>query len=334
MVRLEGLKELAGKFVLVRLGNIDSLDLNLFTFDYDLTFAVFFLSAEEKVYARYGGRDAKSADGRQSLKGLAYTMRSVLEMHRGAAPAFAPRDEAKAVTIRDIGNRGRRCYHCHNVQEAINAKTKRDGEWGRDRAFRFPLPDVLGLGLEVDRGNVVRQVEPGSAADTAGLRKGGVVKRLGGVPIHSQADAQFALDRAPAKGPLAATWQRDGKEQSGELALKAGWRQDGDLSWRPSLRRSLASLPVYGAALTADEKKKLGLAPGDLAIRQREAVHSRARALGVQAGDVIVGIDDRKFTADDAGFRKFVSGHYLKGDSAKRHVLRDGKRVSLAVTFR
>ena len=51
------IKDVADKFVRVRLTRIDNQDLNLFEFDYDLTFMVFFLNAEGKVYARYGGRD-------------------------------------------------------------------------------------------------------------------------------------------------------------------------------------------------------------------------------------------------------------------------------------
>ena len=69
---------------------IDDVDLNLFEFDYDLTFMVFFLDAEEKVYGRYGGRDAASPDGRQSLDGLRYTMKSVLEMHERDMAAGLP----------------------------------------------------------------------------------------------------------------------------------------------------------------------------------------------------------------------------------------------------
>lgn len=334
MVRLEGVKDLASKFVLVRLGNIDNLDLNLFAFDYDLTFAVFFLNADEKVYARYGQRDARDADGRQSLKGLAHTMRSVLAMHAEAKPVFAPRENEKKESIRDLGGRARRCYHCHNVQETLNAKLKREGKWTAEAAFRFPLPDVLGLRMEVDRGNVVARVEPDSVAAAVGLKKGDVVKRLGGVAIHSEADAQFALDRAPAKGKLALAWAREGKDESAEVELKEGWRREGDISWRPSLKKMLASLPVHGSTLTADEKKKLGLASTALAIRQREAIHSKAKAMGVRPGDIIVGIDARKFEGNDAAFRKFVSGRYLLGDSAKLHVLREGKRVSLNITFR
>ena len=91
MARLERIEDLADKFVRVRLPRIDWVDLNLFEFDYDLTFMAFFLNAEEQVYARYGGRDANNPDSRQSLAGLRYTMRSVLQMHEGNEKTFAPR---------------------------------------------------------------------------------------------------------------------------------------------------------------------------------------------------------------------------------------------------
>jgi DNA-binding response OmpR family regulator len=52
---LERIKEVADKFVLVRLTRIDNLDLRLFELDYDLTMMIFFLNSEEKVYARYCG---------------------------------------------------------------------------------------------------------------------------------------------------------------------------------------------------------------------------------------------------------------------------------------
>src|SRR5205085_7087778 len=114
-------------FVRVRLTRIDTSDLNLFEFDYDLTFMVFFLNAEEKVYARYGGRDATSPDARQSLAGLRYTMNSVLAMHEGQDRTFAPRTQASPRYVRDLpsARRGGRCLHCHQVNEILNDNLKR-----------------------------------------------------------------------------------------------------------------------------------------------------------------------------------------------------------------
>jgi serine protease Do len=319
----------------VRLTRIDGLDLNLFAFDYDLTFVVFFLNADGKVYARYGGRDARGPDGRQSLAGLRYTMHSVLEMHGRKDRLYAPRPEGPSRTVRQVaGTRRARCFHCHEVREALNDQLRRAGKWSRELAWRYPLPDNLGLLLEVDRGNVVKRVVPGSPAARAGLRPGDVLRQLGGVPVHSQADAQFALDRAPARGKVALAWERGGKGQSGTAALPEGWRK-GDITWRPSLQQLVPSLPLYGAELTPAERKALGLPARQLAFRQSRNVNPWMKEAGVRAGDVILGVDGRRLEGMDVGdFQQYVRREYLAGDRVKVDLIRDGKRLSLPVTLR
>src|SRR5262249_43567661 len=101
---------------------------------------VFFMDAEQKVYARYGGRDARDADNRQSLEGLAYTMQSVLEMHGREEKEYAPKTQENAKCLRDFtgggGSGGGRCLHCHQVKEAINSGLRRTGKWDRDLAWK------------------------------------------------------------------------------------------------------------------------------------------------------------------------------------------------------
>src|SRR5438552_4228565 len=58
------------------------VNLDVFDFDFDLTWAAFFLSPDEMVYGRYGGRDARSPDSRLSLAGLRYAMAQALAAHR------------------------------------------------------------------------------------------------------------------------------------------------------------------------------------------------------------------------------------------------------------
>src|SRR5262245_20962536 len=94
---------------------------------------IFFFDAQERVYARYGGRDAENPDRRQSLAGLRYTMASVLDMHHSASKAYVPRFEEGPRTIRDVpGARRGGCYHCHQVKEAINESMRKAGKWSRD----------------------------------------------------------------------------------------------------------------------------------------------------------------------------------------------------------
>ena len=72
--------------MLVLRTSMRGVDLNIFDFDYDLTWAAFFLNAKEHIYGRYGGRDAGSADGRLSLAGLRYALRAALAAHRPESP--------------------------------------------------------------------------------------------------------------------------------------------------------------------------------------------------------------------------------------------------------
>ena len=317
----------------MRLGNIDQLDLSLFDFDFDLTFAVFLMNAEGRVYARYGQRNARGPDALQSLKGLDYVMQSVLEMHRrdGSAQEFAPRIRERSVTISEIGGRTRRCYHCHNVREVLNRALVRSGKWDREQAYRFPPTENVGLSLEVDRGNVVAKVQDGSPAGRAGLKKGDVLRRLNGVPVHSIADALYGLELAPGSGTAKAAWTRGSESMSGKLVLRSGWRKS-DLTWRPSMWHMLPSLLVRGSDLTAAEKATLGLKPDQLAVRQRAPV-GEMKAAGVRAGDILVGIDKELVGLDREGLSAFFFREYLVGDRVQLIVLRDGKRLTLPLVL-
>jgi hypothetical protein len=319
----------------VRLTRIDREDLNLFAFDYDLTLAVFFLSPDSKIYARYGARDETGPDARQSLEGLRYTMNSVLEMHQRPEKRYAPRDDPAPRYVREImgARRSGECVHCHQVREMLNHELMRTGQWSRGMAWRYPLPDNLGLLLEAHRGNVVQRVQANSPAERAGLKQGDIVERVGDVPIHSLADFTFALDRAPRAGQVAIAWQRAGAPGRSMLELPEGWRKT-DISWRPSLQNLVPFLPLYGSDLSAAEKKALGLAAKQMAFRQKERVHARAEAAGIRGGDIIRGVDDKRLEGSDVDLQEFVRREYLVGDRIIVNVVRDGKELRLAWTFR
>jgi serine protease Do len=315
------------------LTRIDNLDINLFEFDYDLTFMVFFLDGNGKVYARYGGRDCYDPDNRQSLDGLRYTMESVLRMHGRAEKAFAPRSQEGSRFIREVsGARGGRCLHCHQVKEILNADLQRKGQWSRDLIWRYPLPDNLGFVLDVDRSNVVKEVKEKSPAAASGLTVGDVLQRLNGVPIHSFADAQFALDRGPVTGAIEVVWQRGDKVFKEKLELPAGWRQT-DITWRPSLRWFVPSARLYGDDLTAAEKTALGLSATQLAFRQRDEVPKQAQAAGIRAGDIIVGLEGKQLNMNVTEFLRYIERTYLVGDRVTLNVLREGKRMELTMTL-
>jgi S1-C subfamily serine protease len=292
------------------------------------------MSAEGKVYARYGGRDSKDPDSRQSLAGLRYTMESVLQEHGRADKEFAPRSQEGSKYVRDVGGARRRgCYHCHNVKEALNNDLDRKGLWTRDLTWRYPLPENVGVELEVDRGNVIKAVRASSPAAAAGVKAGDVLRRLGGVPLHSQADVQFALDKAPKAGTVEVVWQRGGKTGRAKLTLPEGWRKS-DITWRPSMQWAVPSARLYGGDLKPEEKKALGLAPKRLAFRQQYPVPAQPKAAGVRTGDVILGVDGKELEMDVGDFVHYVTRHYLVGDRVTVNLLRDGKRLDLPMALK
>src|SRR5262249_18321644 len=150
------------------------------------------------------------ADSRQSLEGLKYTMQSVLEMHGREDKAFAApaREAPRFVRQGPGGPKGGRCIHCHQVRQILNAELKRKGGWSGEMVWRYPLHEIRGVTPEGARGKVVKEVKDPPPASAAGLKTGDRLQQLNGVPVHSFADAQLALDRAPKTGAIEVVWRR------------------------------------------------------------------------------------------------------------------------------
>jgi hypothetical protein len=326
----------AKQFVRARLVRITGVDLNLFDFDYDLTWVAFLMDANERVYGRYGGRDAKSAEDRLSLVGLRNALRAALDAHRTAKPG-EPRKGAGPLLAEEYPAAKklppRQCIHCHQVHEFRRAELQAAGKWNHDAAWIYPLPENVGITLDVDEGDKVRAVKPGSAAAGVGLQPKDRLRSVNGTPVASFADVQYALHRAPKHGTIAVAWQRGTDTMSGTLKLADGWRKT-NLTWRPSMLDILPALTIYGADLTANEKQTLGLPAGRLAFRQNNPVPKDARAAGIEAGDIIIGVDGLKLdmTVDD--FLGYVRQNYFLGDRMTLNVLRQGRRVDLPMTLK
>lgn len=297
---------------------------------------IFFASADGHIYGRYGGRDGTGPDARQSPAGLRYAMEAALAAHqRRAMGPIPPQEKHRPLEPIDLA-RGRRrgnCVHCHEVREMLNEDLKKDGLWNRDRIWRYPLPDNLGLVLEVDRGNVVKRVEADSPADKAGLQPGDVVQTLGGHSVNSFGDAQFALDHAPKSGTLPVRWQRGSETMHGRLPLAEGWRRT-DLTWRRSMQWVIPSARMSGRNLNLRERRTRGLTETQLAFWQQYPVSSQARSAGIQEGDVILGFDGKQLDLKSYDFLRYVRHNYLVGDKVIVDVLRGDKRLRLPMVLR
>ncbi len=312
---------------------IAGADLRRFEFDYDLTWFVFLLNADETVYGRYGGRDAFDAEARLSLKGLRHAMLRALEVHKAplaATPLMgrAERAEDFAAAARHTG-----CIHCHNVNEFRRADLKAAGKWDRNSVWVYPLPENVGITLDVDGGDLVKSVTTGSAAEKVGLKAGDRVAKLNGYGIASFADASYALHKAPPKGDISLSWIRAGKETTATLSVTDGWRKT-NLTWRPSMLDILPSAPFSGDELTEAEKKALGLDPKHAALRQDAEVHATLKTAGVRGRDVLIGYDGKAVEGDISRLFGYVRRNYLVGDEVTINVIRDGKRVDLKLLLK
>ena len=294
---------------------------------------IFFVNADEEIYGRYGGRTGENPDSRQSLKGLHHAMQSALDAHASQDKPLVPQRHDEPRTVRSLrGGRRGGCVHCHQVNEMLNSELKRNDQWTRAHIFRYPPPDNVGLVLAVDSGDVVDRIEPESPAANSGLEKGDVIESINSFPVNSFADAQYALDGAPASGEISIAWRRGNQPMQAKLNLPDGWRKH-DISWRRSMEWIVPSARVFGRNLTPEERRERGLTETQLAFWQSYPVSKVAAAAGVLEGDIVLGFDGKQLDMSAYEFLDYVRGHYLCGEAVKIDILRDGKRLKLPMTL-
>jgi membrane-associated protease RseP (regulator of RpoE activity) len=312
------------------------VDLDLFDFDYDLTWMGFFLNADGAVYGRYGGRDADSADSRVSLAGLRYALEAALARHRRleTRPPLAltkpPRTVEQYPAARRLPERA--CIHCHQVYDLRRESLQAAGKWRMDELWVYPLPENIGLTLELERGDRVARVAADSPAARTGIQAGDRLLTLDDLPIASFADVQYALHRSPSHGMLTITWQHDKERHTRALSLAEGWRKT-DISWRWSLRGVDPKPLVHGDDLSAEEKKAIGLSAKQLAFRQGPFVSQPARQAGIRQNDIIVGVDGKALDMNERQFGAYIRLHYRVGDRVTYNILRRGQRLDFPLTL-
>jgi hypothetical protein len=350
--------ELLKKFVCLRIVHANAMDLGLFQFDYDQSFAAFFMNAEKTIYGRYGTRShqTKSEDD-VSLEGFAKALSAALDLHKaypGNASLLAVKSSqekpAHDVPEQYAELRGKytgkldydgkvvqSCIHCHQVSEAQRHEFRAAGKAIPEKLlFPYPHPKSFGLIMDAKEKAIVKGVVSRSAAERDGFRAGDEIVSLAGQPLLSIADIQWVLHHAPAEGKLTAVVRREGSNLDRQLTLEKGWRQRGDISWRAtswSLRRM-----TTGGLLLEDvpeeARRKAGLANDMLALRVRHVGQYGPHALAKQAGfredDIIVSVGGRTDLSRETDLFAFLL-QKRTGEQVPFTVLREGKRQELTL---
>lgn len=342
------LEKLEQNFVCVRVIQTKGLDLKLFQYDYDQSWCAFFLNADRTIYGRYGTRITRGpqSDSLLTLASFRKAMERALELHKGypgnkellagklgKEPDYPVPEQIPGLQERAKGPTTRQtCIHCHMVREyAIRAKWQ-EKRLAPSDLWIYPMPDNIGLAMEVDDGLRVKSVIPESLAGKAGLVAGDELVTLNGQGLISLADIQWALHTTPTEGRLMVTLRRKGTTLDKTVALSGNWKES-DLAWRASswygLRQGLKVDP-----LTVTEKKQRGLADDQLGLVIRGLFGPKAAALqkaGLKPNDVIVAIDGKSAAMTESQFLAYLRLSHGPDDSVKLTVLRGKDRQELTI---
>ena len=340
------------------------VDLSIFQFHSQLTWACFFLNADKTIYGRYGSRGAtgtsgfKGNDKEVSIEGLKKALQGALELHAefpknkaslagktGPAPAVRTAESYPVAERKNLKraeeNQGKGCIHCHQVQDFDFQAARGSGQAVPDRLlWTYPMPDLLGFSLDPAERASVTAVKAGSPAAKAGMKQGDKVAAMDGQPILSTADVQWVLHQAKEPGSVKVQLDRGGQKSEVTLALAAGWRRGMSFSDNLSLgwvtRGNVAGMRTQEAP--ADEKQKLGLAAGGLALKILEITpdfvkerNQSAKKIGLQKGDVIVEVDGMKSAMTESEFLAYLIQKKKAGMKADLTYVRGGKPAKVVL---
>ena len=349
------LRPLLDQFTRVRLVSTNGLNLDLFQYDFDQSFAVFLLNADGTIYGRFGTRSHRTEwVGDVSLQGLARALEGALELHQdypanksllagkvgkplefSSPEQFPSLSEKFTSELATSGEIAKSCIHCHQIGDAQREfQRAKQGVLSEATLFPYPHPKVVGLNLDPNESARIKSVEPGSAAELAGLKPGDLIKTFDNQPLLSTADLQWVLHHTnPDGGSLECEVIRGGDSQTATIKLAAGWRKSGDLSWRVSswgLRRMTTGGASF-ESLTDEERTQLGLEKAPMALRVKHVgqygAHAVAKKAGIKAGDIVVKFGNRADLKSETELLAYGLSTYREGDMIPMSVNRDGSEM-------
>jgi serine protease Do len=353
------IRPLLEQFVCVRVVSTNGLDLSLFQFDTDQSFAAFMLRDEKTIYGRFGTRSHQTEwVGDVSLPGLAEALKGALQLHAawpseqqslqgklGPEPAIKAPEQfpslkekyAYTSSIDYSGDVVRSCIHCHQIGDAIRDEYRRRQEAiPESLLYPYPHPKSIGMVLDPKTRGMIKAVEDGTPTAASGFMAGDSILRMKDQPILSMADIQWVLHSASPSGEnIDVVIAREGKTIARSLTLEAGWRRRGDISWRAS-SWGLSRIATGGMRLETipeEELKALGLPFEPMALRVRSVgqygPHAAAKKAGFQKGDIITSIDGKNDFRSEADVVRYCVSEKVTGQIAIEYRRGKAKREAI-----
>ncbi len=342
------------QFVRVRMVQANAMDLTRFQFDYDLTFAAFFMNADGTIYGRFGSRASQDAMETMSMDGFAHALQGALDIHddypsnsaalagkqpvtpRYERPEQYPMLASYGEELEYEGEVVKSCMHCHQINEAERMLYRDAKEPVPDKVmFPWPSPRIIGLALDRLQQATVTEVAQGSPADDAGIRAGDVLESVDGQPIVAFADIQWVLHHADDGDHIRFRVKGDGAARDATVTLPPGWRKNTNIAWRVSswdVRRmgtgGLVLRPLSDEQRAAAEldTEALGLRVDGLG---QWPPHNYAKKAGFLKEDIIVAFDGQTHAMTRSQLLAYTMQETTAGKVIPVTVLRDGARVTL-----
>ncbi|KAF0246639.1 MAG: PDZ/DHR/GLGF domain-containing [Planctomycetota bacterium] len=344
MARLgDGLDEIGKEFVLTRIIQMRGVDTAVFNFDFDLSWAGFFLNADLTVYGRYGTR-RDGGDSQYSTSALKEAMTKALAIHK-AYPANRPSLAPKNIKASNLGKMPeqmpaievqfrnpdipRNCIHCHHVWKGVRRSRMADKKPMPDNLlWVYPMPDTIGVTIDVADGAKIASVAAGTPAAKAGAQAGDVVLSINGAPMFSIADFQFVLQNSPDQATLKVEVQRGTETKVLSIAISGDWRKAADFTWRTSCGD--LRLGMQMESLNDGERKAAGLRAGGIKVKNAWPKGPAGMA-GFQAGDVIVALNGQPVPDKETDFLAWIRQKFLPGQKIKLTVVRGAKKQDISM---
>ncbi|MGQ9863800.1 MAG: Do family serine endopeptidase [Bacteroidia bacterium] len=145
--------------------------------------------------------------------------------------------------------------------------------------------------IAVSQGVYIREVNPESAAEEAGLKPGDVIIKVGEVPVKNTAELQEQIGRYRPGDEVKITYLRGDKSNVVQVTLH------GKEAYTPTSQKASLPSKILGAEFAPLSEKDKALLDVPYGVKVQKLYEGKLKEIGVEEGFVITKIDKKPVTS-------------------------------------